>query len=819
MAQKEMSRLDRIKAELICSLCLDILTEPRKLDCDHSFCQECLQNYLQRSVQPRDSPPVQADVAGSEQQPAASLVCPFCKEKTTLPEKGVSGLRHNFKLKSMVDILSEEQREKTVQALGKGHKIKCHKQCTQHQGEDCVFFCEDCKVLICRICLSDSHKQHKWSNYDEILPKFKEEIRGSIQPAYEAAVSAQDAMQQLDRSNSAVIQNQNFVKEKVEEYFDQLATTLRQRKSWLLSMIDHYTDRKLEMLKQHSSDLQSGHSSLLQHLEQIEKQMEEDDVSLLTGIDAIKQQISQHCDAICGTLSSTKGVDSFIELREESMPLQLDCLGRLVLCQRDPHSDVVSAVQEFVDTGDMEDIQLDLARPADGMTVPEYMQFRRPETEDIYEKMVSPGKLTTATHELPPNTSQPPLPPAPVSQKVEASMEVVPPHSSLLRPPAPLPPSVEEVVEGEGQLVEENMEQPPPCARKDRPPAPLPPTVHEDEDERHEGEEMEEEPYSEASDSEDPYDTIPAREDMVHRHFPHRPRLPSIPSRRPDFIKPIQMIDLQNSDVRPSGIACTNLYGQLYITDTKNMCLHMLDGEEILESVEGTKERSGCLIKFQKPVALTFSKNHAYVLEQGNTTAIFHKFSLNGDFVFTSFKRSRRKGPFKPWGIATSKEGDVYVSDWKKGQIYVYDSANGKKIRSIKGCTIVRGGREEFVKFQQPAGIAIDRGGRLMVTDRGEKCVWCINTEGDELIRKLGEHHLQNPYGIGVAKDGRVVVTESESDCVSVFGETGELLQYFGRSGSNEGQFCRPHHVFVDESDRVFIADKENRRIQVFKLP
>ena len=358
MAQKEMSRLYRIKAELICSLCLDILTEPRKLDCDHSFCQKCLQNYLHQSVQHRDSPPVQADVAGSEQQPAASLVCPFCKEKTTLPEEGVLGLRHNFKLKSLVDILSEEEREKTVQALGKGHKIKCHKQCTQHQ-EDCVFFCEDCKVLVCRICLSDSHKQHKWSNYDEILPKFKEEIRGSIQPAYEAAVSAQDAMQQLDRSNSAVIQNQNSVKEKVEEYFDQLVTTLGQRKSRLLSMIDHYTDRKLEMLKQHSSDLQSGHSSLLQHLEQIEKQMEEDDVSLLTGIDAIKQQISQHCDAICGMLSSIKGIDSFIELREESMPLQLDCLGRLVLCQRDPHSDVVSAIQEFVDTGDMEDIQLD----------------------------------------------------------------------------------------------------------------------------------------------------------------------------------------------------------------------------------------------------------------------------------------------------------------------------------------------------------------------------------------------------------------------------------------------------------------------------
>ena len=452
----------------------------------------------------------------------------------------------------------------------------------------------------------------------------------------------------------------------------------------------------------------------------------------------------------------------------------------------------------------MEDIQLEIARPADGMTVPEYMQFRRPESEEDYEEVVPQGKLPVATNELPSSTSQP-----------QASMELPPPHSSHHQLPALLPKGV---AEGQEQLGKENTERPP---RRLRPSVPLPPTPSEDKDR---GQENEEEHYSEPVDNEDPYETIPAQRGAVYRHFSHRPRLSrprlsSIPSTRPDFIKPIQVINLQNSDVHPSGIACTYLYRHLYITDTNNMCLHMLHEGEILESVKGTEERNGCLIKFEKPVAVALSENHAYVLEQESSTALFHKFTLNGHFVFTSLRRARHKGPLKPWGIATTKEGKIYVSDWKKRQIYVYDSANGKKIRSIKGCIILRGRKEEFVQFQRPAGIAVDRGDRLMVADRGERCVWCINTDGDELIKKLGEDHLQNPYGIGVTKDGRVVVTESESDCVSVFGEDGELLQYFGGSGSNEGQFCRPHHVFVDDSDRVFVADKENRRIQIFQLP
>ena len=848
MAQ-EQSSLDRVRAELICSFCLDLLTEPRRLNCDHSFCQNCLQKCLQTSAQPTDSTPIQAALAGSEQRAADILVCPCCRAETILPDDGILGLKLNFNLKNLVDILNEEEREKTVQALGKEHKVKCHKECTQHK-EPCTFFCEDCKELICRKCLSNSHKQHSWNNYDEILPKLKEELRSCIHPGYEAAVSAYDAMQQLDKHNTAVTQEQDSVKGKVEEYFGQLVATLEQRKSELLSMVDHYTECKLDMVKRHYSDLQSSYSSLVQHLEQIEKQMREDDVSLLTGSDDIKQKISLHRDSILKAVSANTGFDSVIKLREESLPLQLGHLGRLLLCQKDAQSDALYAIREFIDTGDMETIQFDLARATYGVEVPLYMQFEQPAA---YEDVLAPRKL-------PPNTSRTSQPPPQIplqeaqvpGQLVEVSTAPQP-HSH--QPPSPLPPFYE---------APEPEEQPPIPRSIRKPPIPLPPIPqgqHGESSMEHPPERLNTRKKSKKRDktnsrganamspqgedqqvileSEDPYDVIPALKGAVHHHFcqsqvPGPSSLPainnqahscltlsgsyqSVASTRPVLVRPIQVINLYKDDIHPSGITRTHMFGNLIITDTSNMCMHVLHEEAIIHTVGRKEERDGCPIEFKKPVAVAIGRdNCVYVLEQENPTTLFHKVTLAGKVIFTTRKKSH-KGPQKPWGIAVSNDSKVYISDWMKRRVYIYSATTGKKIRSIKGYTR-REKEEEFVEFRRPTGIAFDKGDRLMIADRGEKCVWCINTDGDELIKKVGEDHLQDPYGIGVAKDGRVVVTESESDCVSVFGVRGELLQYFGGSGSNEGQFCRPHHVFVDESDRVFIADKENRRIQIFML-
>jgi hypothetical protein len=51
---------------------------------------------------------------------------------------------------------------------------------------------------------------------------------------------------------------------------------------------------------------------------------------------------------------------------------------------------------------------------------------------------------------------------------------------------------------------------------------------------------------------------------------------------------------------------------------------------------------------------------------------------------------------------------------------------------------------------------------------------------------------------------------------VQVFNRQGDLLYYFGRRGTQAGEFQLPAGIFIDREDRIFVVDSFNRRIQVF---
>ena len=407
------NELDKVRAELICCICLDLLSEPKKLDCDHSFCENCLEIHIQKSPTPPDPDP--DDTATNEPQEKV-IVCACCRHETLLPEIGVGGLRTNFKLKSLVEILSTQEREKTVQKLGKGHHRKFNQvvpKCREqgHKDEYCVFFCQVCSQLFCRYCIP-KHKdgEHKWDNYDSVLMQYKEELRWSIQPAYEAAQDANEAMLELEKDKDTVAQNRDSVKGRAREYFNQLTGELANREQTIMKMTDRYAKVKMEQLQNHYDELKKGKTALLQNIQHIEDQMQEDSVELLTGKDNIKAKMILHRNMVRRALPKSEEVDTFIDLKVESQ-VPVATLGHLIFCQRNPRTGLVSTVRKFVESRDMALIHLDLAQPSeDSITVPNYIQFRyRSLSDDEPYEELAPARTGTPTK----RERKIPLPPEP----------------------------------------------------------------------------------------------------------------------------------------------------------------------------------------------------------------------------------------------------------------------------------------------------------------------------------------------------------------------------------------------------------------------
>ena len=82
---------------------------------------------------------------------------------------------------------------------------------------------------------------------------------------------------------------------------------------------------------------------------------------------------------------------------------------------------------------------------------------------------------------------------------------------------------------------------------------------------------------------------------------------------------------------------------------------------------------------------------------------------------------------------------------------------------------------------------------------------------------KRGAPPFNRPTGVALAPAGEIYVSDGYGNArVHKFASDGTLLFSWGEPGGSPGQFRLPHVIWMDKHERVWIADRENHRIQIF---
>lgn len=77
--------------------------------------------------------------------------------------------------------------------------------------------------------------------------------------------------------------------------------------------------------------------------------------------------------------------------------------------------------------------------------------------------------------------------------------------------------------------------------------------------------------------------------------------------------------------------------------------------------------------------------------------------------------------------------------------------------------------------------------------------------------------HFNRPTDVAVASDGSIYVSDGyRNSRVVKFSAAGKYLYAWGVKGSGPGQFDLPHGLDLDGEGNVYVADRENSRIQIF---
>ncbi len=168
------------------------------------------------------------------------------------------------------------------------------------------------------------------------------------------------------------------------------------------------------------------------------------------------------------------------------------------------------------------------------------------------------------------------------------------------------------------------------------------------------------------------------------------------------------------------------------------------------------------------------------------------------------FHRADRKWPL------LDKMPDSYISS---RTILLLDRKSGRIINSW--------GENIFI---MPHGLTVDKQNNVWVTDVGLHQVFKFTHEG-QLILKIGEakvpgndsSHFNRPTDIAVANDGSFYVSDGYVNSRIVkFSAAGKYLFEWGRKGNKTSEFDVPHAITLDKKGNVYVADRENSRIQVF---
>ena len=138
--------------------------------------------------------------------------------------------------------------------------------------------------------------------------------------------------------------------------------------------------------------------------------------------------------------------------------------------------------------------------------------------------------------------------------------------------------------------------------------------------------------------------------------------------------------------------------------------------------------------------------------------------------------------------------------------------------------------------FETPHGIFIDREDKVHLVDCGDHTVRTYTAAG-AFIDMLGSpggssdtgfrmghspvDHAAGPFNrvtnVAVCADGTRYVADGYGNSrVHKFDSSGQCVHSWGEPGSGPGQFNLPHGIAVDSAGTVYVADRENSRIQLF---
>ncbi|XP_051174248.1 E3 ubiquitin-protein ligase TRIM71-like isoform X2 [Leptopilina boulardi] len=240
------------------------------------------------------------------------------------------------------------------------------------------------------------------------------------------------------------------------------------------------------------------------------------------------------------------------------------------------------------------------------------------------------------------------------------------------------------------------------------------------------------------------------------------------------------------------------------------------------------KEKIKSLKNCQKKLINLFSVQQLALTSTNTTNNPFHLRVANGKAIGVTFEvEETRKS------IMETEESWMGYSSSEKPLLDALSSFGSMKLNNpgpIGDRRMIRGRSHNTWREHLPKALPQCPQGRPIASSLYRVIVWSekpncsifypppIKIIGKNTLEPEHPDNLCRPWGVACDKDNNIFVADRSNNRILVFRENGSIIRKIGSYGSGQEQFNRPAGITIDERRRIIVADKDNHRIQILTL-
>ena len=294
------SLLKNLEKHVTCSICLDTYTKPKTIACLHTFCLKCLEEHTlrtQRQGQFR-CPDCQAEVnipegncfdnlptgflqnsllsllAVRQSSDGSQISCGICKKKS-------AEISYCFACEELLCRDCVNAHELFQERAFRGHRVTAVKQfqavdyeallkrqsfCPQpyHEREVTRFFCLECQICVCQVCINTDHKNHNVDPLEKAADAEKANIMAVVESIERKKKVCGDAITTFQQVIVELERNVAAAKREVSQTAEQMIAKIREHEWEATKVLENTRVSRIEKI----NSLNEQVKSLMKQLDQ-----------------------------------------------------------------------------------------------------------------------------------------------------------------------------------------------------------------------------------------------------------------------------------------------------------------------------------------------------------------------------------------------------------------------------------------------------------------------------------------------------------------------------------------------------------------------